>query len=108
MYSRRVVSLSIWNHNNMINYFNFYFAYNYFSYDIMMSCWNEDHHKRPRFSNLVSTFSDLLESDAGYLQLSPLPILNEKGDLQKSPAKTEQLIIMMNEAAEAIELDHVT
>ena len=73
----------------------------------MMSCWNEDHHKRPRVSKLVNTFSDLLESDAGYLQLYQLPISNEKEHPQKSPAEFGQPVMTMNEAAEAIELDEM-
>ena len=36
----------------------------------MVSCWCVDSHQRPRFSDLVSKFSDLLERDAGYLELS--------------------------------------
>ena len=36
----------------------------------MVSCWCVDSHKRPRFSDLVTKFSDLLERDAGYLELS--------------------------------------
>ena len=36
----------------------------------MVSCWCVDSHQRPRFSDLDSKFSDLLERDAGYLELS--------------------------------------
>ena len=36
----------------------------------MVSCWCLDIHQRPRFSGLVTKFSDLLERDAGYLELS--------------------------------------
>ena len=73
----------------------------------MMSCWDEDHYKRPRFSKLVNTFSDLLESDAGYLQLSQLPISKEKGHPQKSPTASGQPTMTMNKDAEAIELDKI-
>ena len=71
----------------------------------MMSCWNEDHYKRPRFSKLVKTFSDLLETDAGYLQLSQLPISTEKGNPQKSPTVSGQPTMTI--AAE-IELDKMS
>ena len=73
----------------------------------MITCWNEDGHKRPRFSKLVNTFSDLLESDAGYLQLSPLPISKEKGNQWKSPTASAQPTMTMKEAKEAIELGHM-
>ena len=79
-----------------------------YSYEIMMSCWNEDRHKRPRFSKLVNTFSDLLESDAGYLQLSQLPISEEKGHPQKPPAASGQPIMTMKEDVEVIELDKMS
>ena len=72
-----------------------------------MSCWNEDRHKRPRFSKLVKTFSDLLESDAGYLQLSQLPISKEKELPLKSPTESGQPVMTMNEGTEAIELDEM-
>ena len=64
----------------------------------MMSCWNVDHHKRPRFSKLVNTFCDLLESDASYLQLSQLPISKEKEHRQKLPTESGQPVMTMNEA----------
>ena len=69
-----------------------------------MSCWNEDDYKRPRFLELVNTFSDLLEFDAGYLQLSQLPISEETGHPQKSPTASGQPTMEMNEITEVIEL----
>ena len=36
----------------------------------MLSCWSIDAAERPRFSDLFTTLSGLLERDAGYLQLS--------------------------------------
>ena len=36
----------------------------------MILCWNVDPQERPRFSKLVNNFSDLLEQDADYLELS--------------------------------------
>ena len=74
----------------------------------MMSCWNEDRYKRPRFSKLVNTFSDLLESDAGYLQLSQSPISKEKRHLKKSPTVSGQPTLTMKEDVEAIELDKMS
>ena len=71
-----------------------------------MSCWNKDHYKRPRFSKLVNTFGDLLESDAGYLQLSQFPISKEKKLPQKSPAESGRPTMTVNDAAE-IELDEI-
>ena len=72
-----------------------------------MSCWNEDYHKRPRFSKLVKTFSDLLESDAGYLQLSQLSISKGKEYPQTSSTASGQPDMTMNEATEEIELDEM-
>ena len=72
----------------------------YYSYEIMITCWNEDNHKRPRFSKLVNTFSDLLESDADYLQLSPLPISMEKENQWKSPTASAQPTMEVTEAIE--------
>ena len=74
----------------------------------MMSCWQEDHCKRPRFSSLVNTFGDLLEADAGYLQLSPLPISEEKGHPKKSPTVSRQPTMTMKEDVEAMELDKMS
>ena len=36
----------------------------------MLNCWYEDPHQRPRFSSLVQGFSDMLEEEAGYFNLS--------------------------------------
>ena len=74
----------------------------------MMSCWNEDRYKRPRFSSLVNTFDDLLETDAGYLQLSQLPISKEKGHPKKSPTVSRQPTMTMKEDVEATELDKMS
>ena len=74
----------------------------------MMSCWQEDHYKRPRFSTLVNTLGDLLESDAGYLQLSQLPISKEKGHPKESPTVSGQPTITMKEDVEAIELEKMS
>ena len=37
---------------------------------MMLSCWVMKASERPKFSDLVITVSDLLERDAGYLELS--------------------------------------
>ena len=36
----------------------------------MQSCWKSEPEGRPQFSELVSTISDILESIAGYIELS--------------------------------------
>ena len=41
-----------------------------FRYEIMLLCWSIDAAERPKFSGLVTTINDLLERDAGYLELS--------------------------------------
>lgn len=42
----------------------------HFRYDIMKSCWNIDCTLRPSFAVLANELSDILESDAGYVDLS--------------------------------------
>ena len=44
----------------------------------MILCWNVDPQERPRFSKLVNNFSDLLEQDADYLELSRSVSCKEK------------------------------
>ena len=39
----------------------------------MVSCWDLEPGSRPKFSDLVVTVNDLLESYAGYLELSLPP-----------------------------------
>jgi serine/threonine protein kinase len=46
--------------------------------EIMILCWNVDPQERPRFSKLVNNFSDLLEQDADYLELSRSVSCKEK------------------------------
>ena len=36
----------------------------------MQNCWKSEPEDRPQFSELVSTISDILESIAGYIELS--------------------------------------
>ena len=36
----------------------------------MTSCWSLDSHARPKFKDLVDTFSGLLERESDYLELS--------------------------------------
>ena len=69
----------------------------------MTSCWNVDSHERPRFRNLVGRFSNLLERDAGYLELSRSLSCKRKSNPQKSPPLTLPSVKeqeMMDEAAE--------
>ena len=42
-------------------------------YSVMLSCWEIEAGQRPPFSDLVVTMNDLLERDAGYLELSFSP-----------------------------------
>ncbi|CAI8006765.1 Tyrosine kinase receptor Cad96Ca [Geodia barretti] len=39
-------------------------------YEIMMSCWSLDSNAHPLFKDLVGRFSDLLERESDYLELS--------------------------------------
>ena len=47
--------------------------YTLYRYDVMVSCWDLEPGSRPKFSDLVVTVNDLLESYAGYLELSLPP-----------------------------------
>ena len=46
-------------------------------YSVMQSCWKSEPEDRPQFSELVSTISDILESIAGYIELS-MPLQENK------------------------------
>ena len=75
------------------------FVFQYYRYEIMLSCWNIEGSDRPRFSSLVNTLGTLLERDSGYLQLSSetgciqLEMLQEKN----SPAFQEQEMVNKSE-----------
>jgi len=40
------------------------------SYSVMKSCWESEPENRPQFCELVSNISSILESAAGYLELT--------------------------------------
>ena len=44
----------------------------------MLSCWQLEAKERPTFSDLVVTVNNLLERDAGYLELSVSPTTTMK------------------------------
>ena len=45
-----------------------------YRYNIMKECWKELPDKRPNFSDLVTAFSTILESIAGYLDFTATPL----------------------------------
>ena len=45
---------------------------------MMISCWNLDSHQRPKFANLQCDVSELLETAAGYMELSS-PLGEDEG-----------------------------
>ena len=61
----------------------------------MISCWNADSQKRLRFSKLVNNFSDLLEQDAGYLELSQSLSSKDKHFPPHIPLTKSELPTMM-------------
>ena len=44
----------------------------------MLSCWELEAKERPKFSDLIVTVNNLLERDAGYLELSVSPTTTMK------------------------------
>ena len=44
----------------------------------MLSCWELEAKERPKFSDLVVTVNNLLERDAGYLELTVSPTTTMK------------------------------
>ena len=44
----------------------------------MLSCWEQEAKERPKFSDLVVTVNNLLERDAGYLELTVSPTTTMK------------------------------
>ena len=55
-----------------------------------MSCWELEAKERPKFSDLIVTVNNLLERDAGYLELSVSPITTMKTTFEPdmSPPKS--------------------
>ena len=45
----------------------------------MQSCWESEPENRPQFSELVSTISSILESAAGYLELT-MPLQDNESE----------------------------
>ena len=66
-----------------------------YRYEIITLCWNVDSQKRPRFSKLVNNFSDILEQDAGYLELSQSLSSKEKHFPPHTPLAESGLPTMM-------------
>ena len=48
----------------------------------MLSCWELEAKERPKFSDLVVTVNNLLERDAGYLELSVSPTTTMRATLE--------------------------
>lgn len=57
----------------------------------MASCWSADSHQRPKFEGLLCNISDLLEVDAGYLELSCSINWKDKEPLDLSTAAASLL-----------------
>ena len=74
------------------------------SFDIIVSCWSLDSRQRPRFSGLVSIFSDLLERDAGYLELSRSLSWRSKGRSLKATRIPSTHTITLQNAEEEEEM----
>ena len=59
----------------------------------MLSCWELEAKERPKFSDLVVTVNNLLERNAGYLELSVSPTTTMKATFEPdmSPPKSTTL-----------------
>ena len=60
----------------------------HFRYDIMLSCWNIDCTKRPTFAVLANELSDILEADAGYVELGHQKRKNTSESVHYTPLIT--------------------
>ena len=69
------------------------FLHVYIKYEIMLSCWELEAKERPKFSDLVVTVNNLLERDAGYLELLVSPTTTMKTTFEPgiSPAESTAL-----------------
>jgi len=54
----------------------------------MQSCWESEPEKRPQFSELVSTISSILESVAGYLELT-MSLQDDEPEFQESETRAD-------------------
>ena len=67
--------------------------YVFIRYEVMLSCWDLEAKERPKFSDLVVTVNNLLERDAGYLELlvSPTTTMKTTFEPDISPAESTAL-----------------
>jgi len=58
------------------------------SYSVMKSCWESEPEKRPQFCELVSNISSILESAAGYLELT-MSLQDPRPEFQESETRSD-------------------
>lgn len=66
-------------------------------YDVMLLCWHLNPRKRPRFSSLVTKLSEIIEVEAGYLDLSQSFVLETGVQSHSSPDTTVTLPTIIEE-----------
>lgn len=64
---------------------------------MIKSCWDGDPQNRPRFADLVQQFSDLLEQEAGYLDLCRSLSWRKHGKFLKEDSKMSTPILKSDE-----------
>ena len=65
----------------------------------MVCCWKLESGERPKFSDLVVTVNDLLERDAGYMELSRFPTLTVATTTSPPPSPADHPQIELTEMA---------
>ena len=64
----------------------------------MLSCWELEAKERPKFSDLVVTVNNLLERDAGYLELSVSPATTMKTTFEADISQSQSTALPHTEA----------
>ena len=80
----------------------------YIRYEVMLSCWELEAKERPKFSDLVVTVNNLLERDAGYLELSVSPTTTMKTTFEPDISPPESTALPLIEVEVEEETMHET
>ena len=68
-----------------------------YSYAIMIACWNSDPQERAKFASLTQQLSNLLEQEAGYLDLRPSLSWTTHRKPQQKACKAKPPVLQTND-----------